>query len=224
MKLKVAEQSGLSVTDDDILLPQSSKKKRKRGRAKKGRKWKVGDRCRARFSDDQCLYEAEILSVDDSSGTCFVRYTGYGNEEEHNIKDLQRVHRHKEKHADTENETDSGVDGRSGRSSQPNSHSASRPHMMPPGWGGPAPSAAYPGHMFSGMPPPPPPPSFFSMPGIPFMPPPPPPPAFEEMSHENSEALCSMLMSWYMSGYHTGYYQGLQAKKFTGASNPFTNR
>jgi survival motor neuron protein len=59
--------------------------------------WKVGDRCRARFTEDQCLYEAEILSVDESAGTCYVRYADYGNEEEQMIKDLVRVQTNKHK-------------------------------------------------------------------------------------------------------------------------------
>ena len=67
--------------------------------------WKVGDRCRARFTEDQCLYEAEILSIDDSSGTCYVRYADYGNEEEQLIKDLLRVQSNKHKQTqESENE------------------------------------------------------------------------------------------------------------------------
>lgn len=51
------------------------------------------------------MYEAEVISVDDSAGTCYVRYVDYGNEEEHSIKDLLRVHRQKHRHLrESENE------------------------------------------------------------------------------------------------------------------------
>ena len=54
--------------------------------------WRVGDQCRAKFSEDNLIYEAEILSLDEETGTCYVRYTDYGNEEEHDIKDLLLAH------------------------------------------------------------------------------------------------------------------------------------
>ncbi|XP_060596669.1 survival motor neuron protein-like, partial [Ruditapes philippinarum] len=180
--LKAAEQNGLSVTDEDILAaPKSSKKSaKKRGRSKKMRKWKVGDRCRARFTEDQCLYEAEILSVDESAGTCYVRYADYGNEEEQMIKDLVRVQTNKHKPTqESENETDSGMDWRSVRSSQPASRPTSHPAMPHPVWPGPSEHPkhpAFPGPMFPGMmgmPPPPPATHFSAAPRLPFMPPPP---------------------------------------------------
>ncbi|XP_045216866.2 survival of motor neuron protein-like [Mercenaria mercenaria] len=233
MKMKAAEQNGLSVTDEDVLAtPKSRKQNRKRGRSKKTRKWKVGDRCRARFSEDQCLYEAEIISIDDAAGTCYVRYADYGNEEEQMLKDLLRVRKAKHKQVqESENESDSGMDWRSARSSHTASHSTSLPSMAPPRQPGTSehmPQPQFPGPMFPGMmgmPPPPPPPGHFdSAPRIPFMPPPPLPPQFSDLTEESNEALCSMLMAWYMSGYHTGYYQGLQGKKDAGMNRPFVNR
>ena len=50
--------------------------------------WKVGDHCRAVFTEDGEIYEAVILSVDSSSNSCFIRYLGYGNEEEQYLNDL----------------------------------------------------------------------------------------------------------------------------------------
>ena len=53
--------------------------------------WRVGDHCRATFSEDGLKYEAEILSIDHEAGTCFVRYVSYGNEEEQELKDLLKI-------------------------------------------------------------------------------------------------------------------------------------
>ena len=67
--------------------------------------WKVGDHCRATFSEDGLKYEAEILSIDHEAGTCYVRYVSYGNEEEQDIKDLQKISvksKSKEKESDVE--------------------------------------------------------------------------------------------------------------------------
>ena len=67
--------------------------------------WKVGDHCRATFSEDGLKYEAEILSIDHETGTCYVRYVSYGNEEEQDIKDLQKISvksKSKEKESDVE--------------------------------------------------------------------------------------------------------------------------
>ena len=52
-------------------------------------KWKAGDQCRAVFSEDGLVYDAEILFVDQQAGTCVVRYRGYGNEEEHILDNLK---------------------------------------------------------------------------------------------------------------------------------------
>ena len=68
--------------------------------------WKVGDHCRATFSEDGLKYEAEILSIDHEAGTCFVRYVSYGNEEEQELKDLHKISvvksKLKEKESDAE--------------------------------------------------------------------------------------------------------------------------
>lgn len=52
-------------------------------------KWRPGDQCRATFSEDGLVYDAEILSVDQQTGTCVVRYRGYGNEEEQILDNLK---------------------------------------------------------------------------------------------------------------------------------------
>lgn len=49
--------------------------------------FKVGDFVRSTFTEDGVDYEAEILSVNES-GSCLIRYIGYGNEERVNMEDL----------------------------------------------------------------------------------------------------------------------------------------
>ena len=50
--------------------------------------WRVGDRCRAVFTEDGEIYDAVILSIDKQKDTCFVRYVGYGNEEKQYLPNL----------------------------------------------------------------------------------------------------------------------------------------
>ena len=50
--------------------------------------WHIGDSCRAVYSEDELIYDAVIISLDESSNTCVVRFCGYGNEEEQNLDDL----------------------------------------------------------------------------------------------------------------------------------------
>lgn len=49
--------------------------------------WHVGDSCRAIYSEDELIYDAVIISID-GSGTCVVKFHGYGNTEEQNLSDL----------------------------------------------------------------------------------------------------------------------------------------
>jgi survival motor neuron protein len=50
--------------------------------------WKIGDSCRAVYSEDGVVYDAVIESIDSAAGTCVVRYIGYDNVEEQNLHDL----------------------------------------------------------------------------------------------------------------------------------------
>ena len=52
--------------------------------------WKIGDQCRAVYSEDNLRYDAEIVELDEETETCVIRYRGYGNEEEKNISELMR--------------------------------------------------------------------------------------------------------------------------------------
>lgn len=50
--------------------------------------WRVGDSCRAVYSEDELIYDAVIISMDASSNTCVVEFCGYGNTEEQDLNDL----------------------------------------------------------------------------------------------------------------------------------------
>nr|XP_058963576.1 survival motor neuron protein-like [Pocillopora verrucosa] len=67
---------------------QSSKKKDKNKTTGQTIEWHVGDKCRAFYSEDEQIYNAVVISLDGSSNTCVVRFSGYGNEEEKNLDDL----------------------------------------------------------------------------------------------------------------------------------------
>jgi len=50
--------------------------------------WQVGSRCRAVYSADGERYAAVIVSIDDATATCTVRYDYYNNEEVQRLDDL----------------------------------------------------------------------------------------------------------------------------------------
>ncbi|WAR00621.1 SMN-like protein [Mya arenaria] len=237
VKMKVAEQNGEVTPEVGATAGgKTKKKKNKKKQRQQNKPLTIGSLCRARYTEDGCNYDAEIISIDNDAGTCVVRYLNYGNEEEQELAKLAPLKTKTQKLLQQrldQSETDSGVDGRSEKSSsrQPPSHTGSmNPPQAPftPPWGAPPLTHTGPSQMgfmppmFSGG-------SGFGGPWsasqtAPMMPPPPPPP-LADMEETENEALASMLMSWYMSGYHTGYYQGLQqGKKSVGYSSHFVNR
>ena len=44
--------------------------------------------CQAMYTEDELMYNARIISIDQSASTCVVRYEGYENEEEQYLDDL----------------------------------------------------------------------------------------------------------------------------------------
>ncbi|EGD76037.1 hypothetical protein PTSG_00746 [Salpingoeca rosetta] len=58
---------------------QGRRRKEHRPAAKE---WKVGDECRAVWTEDEEIYDAEITSISADGTTCTVLYTEYGNSEE----------------------------------------------------------------------------------------------------------------------------------------------
>ena len=67
--------------------------------------WRVGDRCRAIFTEDGEIYEAVILSIDKQKDTCFVRYVGYGNEEKQYLPNLMPSEQREKAGAPAHNES-----------------------------------------------------------------------------------------------------------------------
>ncbi len=199
---------------------QRSKKHKAKHEKKKAKTqaWSVGDHCRAVFTEDGQLYEAIIASIDEEM--CTVRYLGYGNEEQQELRDLLKP-------ASPSRRGSATPTARSHISDNAFDHSPGLP--MDHGMNFPFPDREVPTELPS-----------FTMPdlaGHVSMPPiysstqakgkgprpdcripemlhvPPPPPLGEmsgQTSHEEQNALHSMLISWYMSGYHTGYYQALK--------------
>eukprot|EP00057_Strongylocentrotus_purpuratus_P023591 XP_011678065.1 PREDICTED: survival motor neuron protein 1 isoform X2 [Strongylocentrotus purpuratus] len=84
------------MTKDGSEKEARSKPKRKRGGKKKNKKnlvpsqtkWKVGDRCKSVFTEDEQVYSAVVKAINHKKTSCIVRYTGYGNEEEKRLSDL----------------------------------------------------------------------------------------------------------------------------------------
>ncbi|XP_046547647.1 survival motor neuron protein 1-like isoform X2 [Haliotis rubra] len=75
------EMAGESVTQTQDGAAKKKKKKHRPKKKKQQQKWKIGDSCRAVFTEDGLLYDAEIIGIDEAESTCTVRYTEYQNEE-----------------------------------------------------------------------------------------------------------------------------------------------
>lgn len=50
--------------------------------------WKVGDKCRCKYSADNLYYEADIIDIIESNKSCIVKYVGYDNEEKVLLQNL----------------------------------------------------------------------------------------------------------------------------------------
>ena len=200
------------------IAPNSNSSSRKTQRTKRpGAVWKLGDACQAQFSEDGYYYEACISSVDYSRGKCVVKYAHYGNEEEHNLRDLLSINASlpEQDLSEFEKSTVSSV-GRlsvSESASSGNVEKGSSKKKKKRHSGQFAPSSHFPRSEFLPRPVFAPPVASQRGSGGPAasfrMPPLPPqlkPPG-------DDPALNSMLMSWYMCGYHSGYYQGVTDTK-----------
>lgn len=144
--------------------------------------YKVGDYVRATY-EDGIDYEAKIISIDKSTGTCILKYIGYENIQEVPLCDLitswgkkvRRLQFAKAKlDADAE-DTGNACPNISGETTKKIKTRLNKSSMPPP--------------------------------------PPIPPMLTATHNAEDSEHLSAMLMSWYMSGYYTGVYQGMQMAK-----------
>ncbi|XP_030325829.1 survival of motor neuron protein-like isoform X1 [Strigops habroptila] len=217
--LKNGECSELSDRQEqrqDVKRRNNKKNKsRRRTNMVPSKQWKVGDSCNAVWSEDGNVYLATIASINHKRGTCVVTYTGYGNQEEQNLADLlppanDETNENETPYSTDESEKSSQSPGNKnsfmkGRFFPENLH-----FPVPPG----VPGLGRSGSKFRA------PPSFLSCwpppfpAGLPLVPPPPP---LGLDSHEDDEALGSMLIAWYMSGYHTGYYLGLKQSRMEAA-------
>lgn len=50
--------------------------------------WHTGDICRAKYSEDGIYYEGTIIGMNAAAGVCTVRFVGYNNEEEMQLRVL----------------------------------------------------------------------------------------------------------------------------------------
>ncbi|XP_061164202.1 survival motor neuron protein-like [Saccostrea echinata] len=205
VKAHINNEQGLTDEEKPVITDKKRRGGKRKKRHRKKKQWKPGDQCRAIFSEDGLVYDAEILSVDQSTRTCIVRYRGYGNEEEQILDNLRSAPgRRSQQQKLSAGEAGSLADSmdwcgqRSDASSKdPNITHGSKHHHHK--------SAQSGGSPWPGVPPVP----TFPVHNIPFVPPPPPLIAEDPLDGDN-EVMCSMLMAWYMSGYHTGYYQGMK--------------
>lgn len=145
--------------------------------------FKVGDTVRATYDVDNIDYEARIISIDEESGDCIIRFIGYENEQTVRLVDLvdswgeQEQQKQEFEAAAADAETDS---------SNVDSENA-------------YPRELYRNNDFQGS--------------LPIPPIPPLPPTLKASLADESEHFSAMLMSWYMSGYYTGLYQGHKLAK-----------
>ncbi|XP_030325831.1 survival motor neuron protein-like isoform X2 [Strigops habroptila] len=193
--LKNGECSELSDRQEqrqDVKRRNNKKNKsRRRTNMVPSKQWKVGDSCNAVWSEDGNVYLATIASINHKRGTCVVTYTGYGNQEEQNLADLLPPANDET----NENETPYSTDESEKSSQSPgNKNSFMKGRFFPENLHFPVPPG---------------------VPGLGRLVPPPPPLGLD--SHEDDEALGSMLIAWYMSGYHTGYYLGLKQSRMEAA-------
>ncbi|XP_076646588.1 survival motor neuron isoform X2 [Halictus rubicundus] len=79
-KEEVAKRMGMDVANSHI--------KQKTQNNKPYKKWTVGAPCRAVYSEDGETYEAIISKTYENSGTCIVKFVGYGNTEKVELSSL----------------------------------------------------------------------------------------------------------------------------------------
>ncbi|XP_061875330.1 survival motor neuron protein isoform X3 [Colius striatus] len=224
---KTALRNGRSSEPSDK-QEQRQRMKRKNNKKNRNRKksstWKVGDSCNAVWSEDGNMYLATIASINQKRGTCVVTYTGYGNQEEHNLSDIlpptyDETVNGTWNSEENENEAPYSTDESEISSWSPqNRNNCTKARFCPQNHHFPLPPTTAgpgrPGSKFRASP------TFLSCwpPPFPGGPPliPPPPPMRPDCT-EDDEALGTMLIAWYMSGYYTGYYLGLKQSRMEAA-------
>uniref|UniRef100_A0A915B4U0 Tudor domain-containing protein n=1 Tax=Parascaris univalens TaxID=6257 RepID=A0A915B4U0_PARUN len=146
------------------------------------KKWVVGGRCLAPYSEDNMWYPAVIEKLHWKSGECEVIYEGYGDVAIVRISDLARV------------EDGGGGNGDMSSSSNDGNGYLSRTNVTTER---PRISEKFVEKGLHALPvvAPPPPPSFLNR---------------RLVTAEGEDVEANMLVSWYMCGYHTGYRQAVR--------------
>ncbi|XP_013422056.1 survival motor neuron protein 1-like [Lingula anatina] len=155
VKAHLSKKNGDSIqsldhSTGDLVQKKKHKKNKKKHKHKGRKQWKVGDQCRAVFTEDDTIYDAVIVSLSEEVGTCVVRYLDYNNEETQKLADLLAPNRRHQRR-------ESGSNAESDMDCTPGPHRGSRPHRQseshapPPTWPWPqSPNVIPP---FSAMPP-----------------------------------------------------------------------
>lgn len=87
-----AYDKAVNIAKTNCLKKQSTAQEQGKQNKRKesdNQKWKVGDKCRCQYSEDLHYYEADIIGITESSGTCIVEYVGYKNKEKVFLKNLK---------------------------------------------------------------------------------------------------------------------------------------
>lgn len=150
---------------------------------------KVGDFVRATYDADGIDYEAEIISIDESS-FCRIKFIGYENEQTVSMADVLPSWGSEERTKQTNEAAEVAAVGEEEEEEDYIEANGVEPTVQQ--------FNAFNTHQFGSLLQPP--------------PPPPMPPMLNDMT-EDSEHLSAMLMAWYMSGYYTGLYQGHKMSK-----------
>ncbi|KZC03858.1 Survival motor neuron protein [Dufourea novaeangliae] len=195
---------GMDIQNTEVKQKTQNSKQSKRT-STPYKKWSVGSPCRAIYSEDGEIYEAIISKIYENSGTCIVKFVGYGNTEKVGLYFLleseglqSQIAQQKDAIAQKLNEesveTEKTYVASSDHSKKYNGEKMEYETED---------AKAYKQHFMPG-------PSFTS--AVDIMPPAPPlpPQLMAKLPDNDADALSSMLMSWYISGFHTGYYHGLK--------------
>jgi len=199
-KDEVAKRIGMEVETVCEKSSNSQNHKKLQQTQKPFRKWTIGAPCRAVYSSDGEIYEAIVTKVYENTGTCIVKFIGYGNTEKVELSRLQeseglesQIAQQKAATACSESQTisDHAESNTANGSTAERMDYESERSRLPK-------SVFNPGA------------SFNSTYGIMPPAPPIPPQLMAKLPDNDADALSSMLMSWYISGFHTGYYHGIK--------------
>ncbi|XP_015596345.1 survival motor neuron protein isoform X2 [Cephus cinctus] len=206
-KQEVDKRMGIENQDSHGKSKKSQTHKQPKQAHKTIKKWSVGSPCRAVYSEDGEIYEAVISKIYENTGTCIVKFIGYGNFEKVELAALLESEGlqsqiAQQKDASLEQVNQGGFN--KGEFTIPSSSKKTN--------GDPTEKMECDAEDFKQFKNVFPQASSFSS-GLGMMPPAPPlpPQLMSRMPDNDGDALSSMLMSWYLSGFHTGKSMGLES-------------